>query len=594
MIENQQAMRELLAGALLLILLPLTAQEKIYQITKGLEDTAIEEIHLLDQERYLLVKTEENDKGAVHLYNFKDGKEVTIPSKLLFGSIKELAIHPVAPIIAITPTSKSEKTKIVDLNRQEVISFLPIIDKGNLAFSPDGALLGILEDKSIVLFNWENGEEVNRLDMSSSGWVPYQFKFGPDGRLIACLASRYDEELQTRLQKVMLWDISASRFSQPYSGSEEHRILDFGFTSGSKQLYLLEEYENEVEKGNRLVFWENANFKTPIITNIGRIESYTISPNGEYIATLEYSYSPLVIRNLKDQTENVYTSPSPSNYKKLKFTESGDQLLMMGERLTGFSLLDNGFRTIYDSPKFISIKEAIVSKKGKTILFSDDNYANPNVTKLNLPNYISSPASTNPAEDTLVFVQMEDLLSDDHQLTSGISNKPIADDGACSRFHPYKIKDLEITNKITHHTVKDKQLAPFGLETIGFSEDEQMMVTYFPANESVGLYSSEMLLWNVKLRCPIQQFENQKIDEENYMLLTRPVNEIEVDQLDDRIIVRTNEHEFLFDIRSGRLDNGYELVTDRKNTLFSNLQTENQLLILIRKKVRLWYQESTG
>ena len=569
-------MKELLAGALLLFLLPLTAQEKIYQITKGLEDHRIEETHLLKNEEFVLIKSKLDDQGSIKLLRFDNGAEIEIDQKILFNSIDLLATHPSLPIIAITPSSKIEKTKVVDLEEQKILSYLPIIEKGNISFSPDGSHLGILEDKSIVLFDWKNGTESNRLDMSSSGWIPFKFKFSPNGRLLVFLASRYDEELETRLEQVFLWDISVGRFSQPFKVSSGHQIAEFGFTSSSHQLFLLEKYESEEETSHRFIYWKNDNYKTHFSKELSNIEAFAVSPGGEFLATLEYSYSPLVIRSLSSNSQDIYTSPSPSNYKKIQFSEDGLQLLMAGERLTVFLMGDHSFRTIHSSPKFMAIKSAILTRDQSSILLSDNNYEEPNLTKLSYPSYNVEPTliATNIAPPATIaepsdFVQMNDLDTENGNISVNISGKPNFEDDACSPFQAYKIRELEVTNKIVHTALNQSQKEPYGLETIGFSQDEKLMVTYFPSNDLAELYTSQMLLWNIDSRCPIQQFENQKIDDETYILLTRYANEIEVDQLNDQILVSTNEHEFQFDIRSGRLENAYESPSRPKNKLIS-------------------------
>ncbi len=560
-------MKQLLFGAFLVFLLPLTAQEIRYQVTDVLDDRTIREMYTLEENTYVLVHSTVDETGELLFIEAATGSVIDIPKKLLYGSVQEVAAHPTQSIIAISATSKIERTKIIDLINQEVLGYLPILEKGNMAFSPDGHQFCMLEGKSIVLFNWKTGQEVNRLDMSSAGWIPYEFKFSPNGRFIACLASRYDEQIEARLQSVFLWDLSAGRLSQTYDAKAGHIIQSFGFTKQSGQLFLMEKFnDKDGDQAHRFIHWKKGDFINKFSKDLSAVEAYDCNPDGRYLAILEYSYGPLIIKNLETEEEKIYSFPTPLNFKNIEFAADGIQLLLMGETLTAFSMNNKGFQTLYQPEKFATIKQALIIDNGSTIILGDDNYAAPNITSVNFTDALVDPVTVTTAS-TEEFVKMEDFKTELPKVSSSVSNTPIYDDGACSPFKPFAVKSLKVTNKIEHKVTDTRQNTPYGLETVGFSQDEKMMVTYVPSNEEAGLYSSEMILWNVLSRCPIQQFENRSENEETYLILTQYANEVIVDQFGDQVVVRTDEDEFLFDIPSGELKSAGKVQTKRKNTL---------------------------
>lgn len=588
--EKQQAMRNLLAALFLTATIQLPAQELLYSISEGLEEQTIEEIHLLDNESYLIAKTKQDQIASLKIFDLEHGRSIELPEALNFPNVHEIACHPTQPIIAISSSSKIEKTKIINIDQMKVVNALPIVESGNIAFSSNGDFFCMIEGKNIRLLNWENGTELKKLDLTSGGWVPYELKISPDGRLIAFLAARFDEVQQTRLQKLFLWDMSTGRLSEPFKTEKNHRINEMGFTSFSGQLYILEAYETPTSDytNHQLVYWKSSNYKNALTKELGQLTAFALSPDGTYLASLEHTYSSLIIHNLKTDESKDYSSPSPSDYTNLQFSKDGSQVLLMGKRLTAFSMGQHFFRTLYESPDFDDIQHAIFALNSQSIVFGNNNYQKPSLTRI--AHEIDLEALPEPStieEEEPAFVQMEDTEEQPHKITSNITKIPNAADGSCTPFKSYKINNYEVTNQIVHHAGNEEQKTPFGLQCVGFSQDEQLMVSYIPSNEQANFFTSQLLLWNVKTRCPIQEFENQKIEEETYLLLTQPAYNLEVDQINDQIYVYTEEHRFQFDIQSGKLETAIELKTETDLGSKAISQDGNQIALIDFEKDRI-------
>ena len=113
---------------------------------------------------------------------FDDGEAVVLPTRLPF--VRSFAVAPDGRTIAVVHRTSPAALFIIGVEGGNLVASLDMAIGGggrSLNWSPDGTLLGVVQDGRIIFYNCETWEEVGMYSVEYASSVA----FSPDGDLVA-------------------------------------------------------------------------------------------------------------------------------------------------------------------------------------------------------------------------------------------------------------------------------------------------------------------------------------------------------------------------------------------------------------------------
>ena len=538
----------------LIVLIPLLACIQLWSqatdpiVPKVFKNTGIERIDLSADNKYLVIQADNYPKELpVKVYNTQKQQLVKANPQVYLPGIEHFALHPSEAIIALLPGEKSGKIKVVDLEQNKVLQQFPQVYSGRVAFSPDGGELAILAYDKIALYNWRNGQETKYLQTEGYAYQVKDLFFHPTAPyLFFTVLNENDKNNKTRFE-LLVWDLNADQTYHLFATSWNQTIGDFIYLEQNGIFGFTEKSGNYIKSVH---LWSNGNFtEKPFRYSIKKdIAVIAISPDGRQLAHFD---NELEIIELATGDRRTY---EPLDFflfdaYSLQFTPDSKGLFIGSNELYYFSIEEEKFQELIDPGESFRIRHLHLAQNKPQLYFSASDWSKyASIFQMETEKFsakVPKPASSFSDQQTLMLPESSPdfiKIATPHQVIVKAPSAP------CNPIPQKSLGPMQLINQIHHRISPPYQTE---LASWAFNDSYDQMITFVSDQEYHTLH--DMLLWDLKTRCPILQFELEKNTASDYFSVST-AQEIRFENEQHQVLLNDGLDDFFFNLKSGEIE----------------------------------------